>query len=121
MLLQMTGLAVWAVLPGEAFLLSANSRRPSAARTRSLLAAEPPKQQPTPDQQEQLDKYGATPETSMEILFDQLMRDDSSSDDFLEKTGADEEAREKWQSFIANMKQAKQGGGPENPNDGDEE
>ena len=103
--IRVIGLALWALASSEAFLWSASICRPAVASRSTTLLAEPRK--PTSEQQEQLDKYGSTPETSMEILFDQLMGDDASSDEFLEKTGADEEAREKWQSFISSMKQIK--------------
>ena len=126
--LQLIGLVLWIqLLPGEAFMSSgSNSYHRCTSSTTSFLTAEIPKkqqqqhlQQLTPDQQEQLDKYGATPETSMEILLDQLMGDDgSSSNDFLEASGADEEARGKWQSFIDNMRQIKEG---QNLRDGEEE
>ena len=79
---------------------------------------------PTPEQQEQLDKYGPTPETSMEIFFDQLLlsedneggagETEEATPDFLAQTGS--EAKAKWQSFLSNMKQIKQKG-PSNDHD----
>jgi hypothetical protein len=67
----------------------------------------------TEAQQEQLDMYGPTPETSMEILLEQLMGDSDETstnnsnegDDFFTRTGADEIAKEKWQTFLSNLQQ----------------
>ena len=64
---------------------------------------------PTPRQQEQLGKYGATPETSLEILLDHLIMTRHEHDETL-VGGVDPnpEAREHWEKFIDNMKQLKQ-------------
>ena len=68
-------------------------------------------QQPTREQQEQLDKYGPTPETSMEILFDSLLSGSGGDgQDFLNQTvGGDEQARAHWENFLTNMKDLKGG------------
>ena len=66
-------------------------------------AVQPP---PTAQQQAQLDKYGATPETFMEILFNQIM----TSSDGNEMPGGDDnpQAKAHWENFLDNMKQLKQ-------------
>ena len=82
---------------------------------------DPPPPPPTAAQQEQLDKYGPTPETSMEILLDQLlvMKDNGGADKFLDRT--DEQARAHWEIFLTNMKQVKQQRAGALPGDEDEE
>ena len=92
--------------------------------TTSLPWGQPPLPQPTAAQQEQLNKYGPTPETSMEILFDQLLAGnepknsgDGDGTDVWAQTGADDEAREKWQSFMEQMREMKQSGMAKDDND----
>lgn len=77
----------------------------TASITRRYVAA----RNPTAKQQEQLDKYGPTPETCMEVLFEQLM--EQGGGDFYKATGADDFAKEKWETFLAGLKNAQGGGG----------
>ena len=104
----MHSFSAWTMLPLFFLLLgAAQGFAPSIIITRPcgtrLLVAQ--QQQPTTNQQEQLDKYGPTPETSMEILFDQLLGEDDAQDDFYEQTGASAEAKEKWQTFLGQLKE----------------
>uniref|UniRef100_A0A7S3L5Z6 RxLR effector protein n=1 Tax=Amphora coffeiformis TaxID=265554 RepID=A0A7S3L5Z6_9STRA len=85
---------------------------PTTTTTSALSVARSHRHQPSPAQQEQLDKFGATPETAMEILFDQLLGE-GGAEDFYKATNADDVAREKWESFLSNM--AKQQGNSANP------
>jgi hypothetical protein len=61
-------------------------------------------EEPTPEQQHSLNKYGPTPETSMEIFFDQLLKEDGGGNQNLFMDGADAQAQGKWQSFLSSMK-----------------
>ena len=61
---------------------------------------------PTEEQKEQLEKFGPTPETTMEMLFDTLEatdENDPSMQEFFDKPGGDE-----WKQLISELKESKQ-------------
>ena len=65
---------------------------------------------PTEKQKEQLEKFGATPETSMEMLFDKLVdAPDDGSDPtmnaFMSQPGT---GGEEWKEFLSNLKDMKE-------------
>jgi len=84
------------------------SRTMACAKSSSALHLATKHQSPSPAQREQLDKYGATPETAMEILFDRLLGE-GGAEDFYKATNADDVAREKWDSFLSNMAKQQNG------------
>jgi hypothetical protein len=60
---------------------------------------------PTQKQKEQLEKFGPTPETSIEMFFDKLEatdENDPTMKEFLGKPGGDQ-----WKELITNLKESK--------------
>ena len=66
----------------------------------------PKKNGPTKKQQEQLDKYGMTPETSIEVLFDHLGGADD--DDPMKQKFLDQAGGEKFKEFLGKLQEVKQ-------------
>lgn len=83
--------------------------------------------EPSKKQQEQLEKYGSTPETSIELLFDQLMAGGDGGEDGEDDGKSEfwqnqpEGAGEKWKDFLDNMKQVKQQQQQQDDDDDEEE
>lgn len=89
--------------------------------------------EPTKKRQEQFEKYGPTPETSMELLFDSLLtmrecggggecqdgEDDGDNADFW--TQQPQGAGDKWRDFLSNLKELKEQQHPQQAEHGDDE
>jgi len=98
-------LFVWKTTVDAFVVVPARTRIVVNQRSSSSVITLGAKEGPSKEQQEKLDKWGPTPETSFEMLFDKLegaSEHDPRMKAFLSQPGGDE-----WKELIENMKDVK--------------